>query len=103
VLQRHTVQKLHGDECLLVLFANVVNRADVGMVQCGRGLGLALKAGECLWVTGNVFRQEFEGDESMKACVLGLVNHTHPAATQLLHNAVVRDGLADHWRRILCG
>jgi len=26
-----------------------------------------------------------------------LIEHTHPAA-ELLHNAVVRDGLADHWR-----
>ena len=30
--------------------------------------------------------------------VLGLVDHTHPAAAQLLDDAVVRDGLADHLR-----
>ena len=28
----------------LVLLANVVNRADVGMIQSGRGLGFAVKA-----------------------------------------------------------
>jgi hypothetical protein len=32
--------------------------------------------------------------------VLSLVNHTHPTPAQLLDDAVVRDGLADHeWRR----
>ena len=48
------VQKLHGDERLPVLLADVVNRADVGVVQCGRGLGFALKAGERLRVSGNL-------------------------------------------------
>ena len=28
--------------------------------------------------------------------VLGLVNHTHPAAAELLDDAVMRDGLTDH-------
>jgi len=28
--------------------------------------------------------------------VLGLVDHTHPAASELFDNTVVRDGLADH-------
>ena len=32
----------------------------------------------------------------MKARVLGLVHNTHPAAAELLDDAVVRDGLADH-------
>ena len=35
MLQRHTIQKLHGDEGLAVFFADFVNGADVGMVQCG--------------------------------------------------------------------
>ena len=42
--------------------------------------------------------------------VLGLVDDTHPAAAELLDDAVVRDGLADHsigsracWERMLVG
>jgi hypothetical protein len=54
MLQRHALQKLHSDERLPVLLANVVNRADVWVIQYGRGLGLTLKAGECLRVTGNL-------------------------------------------------
>ena len=53
VLQRFTVQELHGDECLTVLLANVVDRADVRMVERGRGLRFALKAGQRLRVAGD--------------------------------------------------
>ena len=35
----------------------------------------------------------------MKSGVFGLVNNTHPAAAQLLNDAVVRDGLADQMKR----
>ena len=96
VLQGHAVQKFHGDECLAVLLANVVDGADVGMVQRGRGLGFALKTSECLRVAGNFLGQELEGNEAMQPRVLSLVDHAHPAATELLDDAVMRNGLADH-------
>jgi hypothetical protein len=96
VLQRLPVQKFHGDERLPVLLANVVNRANIRVVQCGRGLRFALKAHECLLVTGNLLRQELEGDKAMQPRVFSLVNHTHAAAAQLLNDAVVRDRPADH-------
>ncbi len=96
VLQRQAVQKLHGDEGTALLLANVVNGADVGVVQCGRGLGFTLKAGQRLRVAGDFIGQEFQGDKSAQPGVLGLVHHTHPTAAQLLDDAVVRDGLADH-------
>jgi hypothetical protein len=32
----------------------------------------------------------------MQTRVFSLVDHTHPATTELLNDAVVRDGLADH-------
>ncbi len=95
MLQRHAVQKLHGDERFAVLFPNVINRADVWVVQCGRGLSLALKAGECLRFTGNLLRQELESDETMQPRVLSLIDNTHPTAAQFLDDAIVRDGLAD--------
>ena len=96
VPQRHPVEKLHGDERLAVLLADVINCADVGVIQCGRSLGFALEAGEGLRVAGNVLGQELEGDKTMKPCVLGLVDNSHATAAQSLDDAVVRDGLADH-------
>ena len=64
VLQRDAVQKLHGDERTALLLANVVNCADVGVVQCGRGLCFTLKAGQRLRVSGDFIGQEFQGDKS---------------------------------------
>ncbi len=42
--QRHTVQILHGNESLPVLIVNLVDGADVAMVQCGCGFGFSLEA-----------------------------------------------------------
>jgi len=36
---------------------------------------------------------------TMQAGVLGLVHNPHSAAAEFLNDAVVRDGLADHWRK----
>jgi hypothetical protein len=52
---------------------------------------------------GNVLWQELEGDEPMQPRVLSLIHNTHPAATELIHDAVVRDGLADHAQACYCG
>src|SRR6266571_97296 len=96
VLQCHAVQKLHGNESLTIFLTDVVNRANILMIQSRRRLRLALEAGECLRVSGNLLRQKLESDETMEPSVLSLIDNTHSAATQLIDDAVVRDGLAMH-------
>ena len=96
MLQRYTVQKLHGDERLPVLLANVVNRADIRMVQCGRGLGFALEPGKSLRVAGNFFWKKLEGDKAMQPRVLGFIDDAHAAAAQFFNDAIVRNGLPNH-------
>jgi hypothetical protein len=66
-------------------------------------LGLRAESGrERLSIPGNFIGQKLEGDEAMQSRVLGFVYHTHAATTELLDDAIVRNGLADHWCRILC-
>jgi hypothetical protein len=72
-----------------------MDRADVGMIQGRGGLGLTPKTFQSLAVLRKVFREEFERNKSLKARVLGLVDHTHAAIAELLQNAVVRHGLPD--------
>ena len=60
VLQRHPVEELHGNERLPVLLADVVDRADVRVIQRRRCLRLTLEAGQRLRVSGNLLRQELE-------------------------------------------
>jgi hypothetical protein len=52
VLQRPTIQKLHRNEVLTVLLADVVNGADVVVIQCGCGFGFAAKSFQGLTVMG---------------------------------------------------
>jgi hypothetical protein len=66
------------------------------MVQRRSSRGFTLKAGQRLRVFGYINGQEFQGDETMQSSILGLVHHTHPPTAQLLDDAVVRNGLADH-------
>ena len=40
--------------------------------------------------------QEFKSYKAAQLGVLSLVNHTHPAASQLFNDPVVRNGVADH-------
>ena len=44
VLQRHAVEKLHDHEGTSGFLADVVNRADVGMVQSGSSFSLSPEA-----------------------------------------------------------
>src|SRR5438270_12397734 len=92
MLQRNAVQKFHSNECLPILLADVMNRADVRVIERRRGLRFALKTGECLRVTGDIFWQELESDETVQPRVLCLVHYTHATTAELLDDAVVRDG-----------
>ena len=84
MLQRHAIQKLHGDERCAVLVVNFVDRADVGVIQRGGGLGFTLKTAEGLRVFGYVFGQELQSDKAAELHVLGLVHHTHAPASDPL-------------------
>jgi hypothetical protein len=96
VLERLTIQKLHHYKCVRILLADVVDGADVGVIQSRCGLRLATEAAEGLWIARDFVGQELKSDETVQARVLGLVNHSHAAAAQLFEDAIVRDGLADH-------
>ena len=49
------------------MLADFVDRADIGMVQRGSSLSLALKAGQRLWVLGHFIGQELQGDKAVQA------------------------------------
>ncbi len=100
VLERLAIEKFHGDEGVAILLADIVNRADVGMVQCGGGLRFTLESRQSLWIAGDILRQKFQRDESLEARVFGLVNDTHASAAELFDDAVVGEGLTDCRRRV---
>ena len=91
VFQRHPFQILHGDEGFSIVLADFVGGADVGMIERRCHARFTLKALQGLGIFGEFFRKELEGDEAAEFQVFRLVDDAHPATTQLLHDAVVRD------------
>ena len=95
VLQRAALQQLHGDEGAAFVIADIVDGANVGMVQRRSGSRLAQEAFQRGAVFGGILRKEFEGNLAAQAGVLGLIDDSHAAAAQFLQYAVMRDSLAD--------
>jgi hypothetical protein len=98
VLQGFAGEALHHDEKMAVVLADLVNGADVGVVQRRRSAGLAAETFESLGIVGGAVGQELEGDKAAQLGVFSFVDHTHSAATEQFDDAVVRNGLADHGR-----
>jgi hypothetical protein len=77
------------------VLTDVVDRADVGVVQGRSSPRLALEAGQSLGISGDFIRKELESHETVESGILGLIDNTHAASAQLLNDAVMRDGVAD--------
>jgi hypothetical protein len=89
-------QLLHDDERMAVVILDVMNDADVGVIQLRGGAGFALETLQSLVVFDEGVRKELEGNAAAEAGVFGLVNDSHTAAPQLAYDAVVGDSLANH-------
>jgi len=63
-----------------VLIVNFVDRANIGMIQCGRSLGFALKTAERLRVFGYIVGQELESHKATELHILGFIDDAHTAA-----------------------
>jgi hypothetical protein len=87
-----------------VVFADLMDGANVRMVESRGGKSFTSEAFKRLRVMGDIFRQELQRDETTKLGVLGFVDDTHASTTELLDDAVMRDGLPNqlrawnHWR-----
>ncbi len=75
------------------MLSNFVGGADIWVVEGRGGASFALKALEAYGIVGEFVGQELERDEAAEFEILGLVDHTHPTATDLLDDPVVRDDL----------
>ena len=85
-----------GDKRLAFLLVDVVNGADVGVIEAGDGTELTLEALQRVMVFGHFFRQEFDRNEAVKLNVLSLVDNTHASAPKLLQDPAMGDGSAGH-------
>ena len=95
VLECLSFQKLHRDERDILESINLVDGADVRMVQCRSGASLTLKSLNRLRISGESLRKKLQSYKTSQLCVLCLVDHTHTAAPKLFQHAVMRDGSTD--------
>jgi hypothetical protein len=79
VLERDAIEELHGDERLLFVLADLLNGADVGMIQRRGGTSLAAKTLERVRIVGDFRRQEFQRDKAAEFGVFGLLYKARPA------------------------
>jgi hypothetical protein len=90
-------EQLHGDKRAALVFAYVVNGANIRVVQAGGRTRFPKETLDRRGITGGRFAKKLQSDGAAKARVLGLVNHAHAAAAKGLPNAIVRDRLVGHW------
>jgi hypothetical protein len=89
VLERLAFEQLHGDEGATVVLVNIVDGADVRVIEGRGGAGFAAEALDGLEMRGKFVGKEFQGDAAAEAGVLGTVNNAHAATAQTFEDAVV--------------
>src|SRR6185295_11212057 len=98
-LEGLAVAEGHGDEQPLVLrLVDLVDGADVGMVEHRGGPRLAQEAPLVGLVAATVGGEELEGDGAPELEVLGLVHDSRTPAGEAFENPVAGDGAADQRR-----
>ncbi len=95
-VQGLALQEGHSEERAAVLLANLVHRADVGVVQRSSGLRLAPESRGVVADAGQFPRQELQRDGALEPGVLRFVDDPHAPFAQRLQNAVVGNVLLGH-------
>ena len=85
------VDVLHDDEDAAVLFADFVNRADIGMVERGGGLGLVNQPLRRLMIAVPPLGQHLDGNFSPEFAVLREKDLSHAARAELPEDSVMAD------------
>ena len=101
LLERPTLQQLHGNERIALVPANLVDDADIGVVQRGGGTCLTLEPLDSQTISRHFTRKQLDCNGATERRVLGQVHHPHAAFTKLFDNPVMRNGCANHRARQL--
>ena len=95
-LQTGALQQFHHDEIASVVFTDVENRADVGMVERRRESGFAFEASNRFGVFGQLVFEYFDGDSARQPSILCLVDNAHTAGAQRANDVEMRDLSSNH-------
>ena len=93
--QRLPVEVLHHQEVDLAGAADIVDRADMRMIERGDRARFLLEATAAFGIGGQARRQDLDGDRAAKARVARLVNLAHPPGTDRRDDEVGAETLTD--------
>ena len=96
ILQRRALQAFHNDEKPVLVFADIVDGADVGVIQRRRRARFPLKSFARLRILSQLLGKELQRHAPAEALVFRLVYNAHSAPAQLSYNAVMGDRLIEH-------
>jgi len=96
VVEPPPFHQLHGEEVEAIGLFHRVDGDDVGMIEGGDGLGLALESLQALLAGGEIRREDFQSNVPPQCGVFGPVDLTHPALAELGGDSVVGKRGADH-------
>jgi hypothetical protein len=94
--ERLPLDEFHRDEMPAIAFADVVNRADIRMIERGGGASLATETLRRGGIDLLVRRQKLQRHRAAEPGVLGTVHHPHTAPAERGENPVVQDYLTNH-------
>src|SRR5437867_6516539 len=64
MLQRYAIKILHGNKALAIMLSNLVNSANVGMIQCRGSPRFTAETFQSLRIFGDVVRQKLQCSEA---------------------------------------
>src|SRR5262249_7461421 len=86
--ERFAFDAFHDEVVHAVLMPDIVEDADVGMIQAGDGLGLALEALLASWIGGEMSGENLDGYGALKTRVPGSIHLTHSARSKRSNNLI---------------
>jgi hypothetical protein len=89
--RRLAIAKLHDDEAAAPVGADLVHRADVGVIQRGSGLCLAEETPPPPFSVGLGTSDQLDGDGALQRAVVGEIDIAHAAGAEFAHDAVVAE------------
>jgi hypothetical protein len=96
VLQRLPLEQFHHQEAASLVLAEVVDGADIGMIERRGGARLPLETLDRGGVIREPRREELERDVASQASVLRPIDNAHSAAAEFVEDPVMRDDGPDH-------
>jgi hypothetical protein len=100
IAERLPLEHFHHKERLTILFVDVVDGADVRMVERGGRACLALEALQGLAVAGQLQGQKFQCNGTLQTVIFRAIHNAHSSTAELFDDAVMGNGATDERRRV---